>query len=262
MCNTYVFYSGDYSAESNILRANLPEKLRSNIKIAIVDAAYHTDDVSQNERLDNLCAEIERVMKNKGIALLPLPQLGRAQDIVLYLYERYKEFPLIVDKEILAGFEEMFLYKDWIKNNEELQWVMESLKRNIIVMDHDISLQNSYGIVVMSDANMQTKRAQLYYEQIRHEERNSIIFTEHIAKESFAEKVMKEHVRNTCRVNRVPYKVHQSMGDVKAMLNILLPEHTLLVHALKEDTDRLQQKLSTAGYENIYSLAMERIEVI
>ena len=51
-------------------------------------------------------------MQNKGIALLPLPQLGRAQDIVLYLYERYKEFPLIVDKEILAGFEEMFVYKD------------------------------------------------------------------------------------------------------------------------------------------------------
>ena len=67
-------------------------------------------------------------MQNKGIALLPLPQLGRAQDIVLYLYERYKEFPLIVDKEILAGFEEMFVYKDWIKNNEELKWVMESLK--------------------------------------------------------------------------------------------------------------------------------------
>ncbi len=51
MCNTYVFYSGDYSAESNILRANLPEKLGHNIKIAIVDAAYHTDDVSQNERV-------------------------------------------------------------------------------------------------------------------------------------------------------------------------------------------------------------------
>ena len=115
MCNTYVFYSGDYSAESNILRANLPEKLGHNIKIAIVDAAYHTDDVSQNERVNELCAEIERVMQNKGIALLPLPQLGRAQDIVLYLYERYKEFPLIVDKEILTGFEEMFVYKDWIK---------------------------------------------------------------------------------------------------------------------------------------------------
>lgn len=167
MCNTYVFYSGDYSAESNILRANLPEKLGHNIKVAIVDAAYHTDDVSQNERLDDTCAEIERVMQNEGIALLPLPQLGRAQDIVLYLYERYKEFPLIVDKEILAGFEEMFIYKGWIKNNEELKWIMESLKRNIIVMDNDISMQNSYGIVVMSDANMQTKRAQLYYEQLR-----------------------------------------------------------------------------------------------
>lgn len=201
-------------------------------------------------------------MQNKGIALLPLPQLGRAQDIVLYLYERYKEFPLIVDKEILAGFEEMFIYKDWIKNNEELKWIMESLKRNIIVMDNDISMQNSYGIVVMSDANMQTKRAQLCYEQLRNEKRNSVIFTGHIAKGSFAERVMKEHVRSTCRVKRVPYKVHQSIKDVKEMLNTLLPEHTVLVHALKEDTDRLQQKLSTAGYENVYSLAMERIEVI
>ena len=46
------------------------------------------------------------------------------------------------------------------------------------------------------------------------------------------------------------------------MLNTLSPEHTVLVHALKEDTDRLQKKLSTAGYENVYSLTMERIEVI
>ena len=52
---------------------------------------------------------------------------------------------------------------------------MESLKRNIIVMDNDISMQNSYGIVVMSDANMQTKRAQLYYEQLRNEKRNAVI---------------------------------------------------------------------------------------
>lgn len=55
-------------------------------------------------------------------------------------------------------------------------------KRNIIVMDNDISMQNSYGIVVMSDANMQTKRAQLYYEQLRNEKRNAVIFTGHIAK--------------------------------------------------------------------------------
>lgn len=262
MCNTYVFYSGDYSAESNILRANLPEDLRSDIKIAIVDAAYHTDDVSQKERVDELCAEIERVAQNKGTALLPLPSLGRAQDIVLYLYERYKELPIIVDKEIFAGFEEMFIYKDWLKNNEKLERVVEDLKRNIIVMDKEICMQNSYGIVVMSDANMQTKRAQLYYEQLRHEERNSIIFTGHIAKGSFAEKVLKERVGKECRVKRVPYKVHQSISDVKEMLNTLLPEHTVLVHALKEDTDRLQEKLSIAGYENVYSLAMECVEVI
>ena len=134
-------------------------------------------------------------------------------------------------------------------------------KRNIIVMDNDISMQNSYGIVVMSDANMQTKRAQLYYEQLRNEN-GMPLFLLGILRKEFCRKVMKEHVRNTCRVNRVVYKVHQSIRDVKEMLNTLLPEHTVLVHALKEDTDRLQQKLSTAGYENVYSLAMERIEVI
>lgn len=262
MSHTYVFYSGDYSAESNILRANLPEKLRGDIKVAIIDAAYHTDDVSQHERVNELCAEIERAAGNKGIALLPLPPLGRAQDIVLYLYKKYKELPIIVDQEILDGFEEMFVYKDGIKNNEELEELMESLKRNIIVMDDDSGMQHSYGIVVMSDANMQTKRAQLYYEQLRNKERNSIIFTGHIAKGSFAEKVLKERVGKECRVKRVPYKVHQSMRDVKEMLNTLSPEHTVLVHALKEDTDRLQKKLSTEGYENVYSLTMERIEVI
>ncbi|OJE46869.1 MBL fold metallo-hydrolase [Bacillus luti] len=262
MCNTYVFYSGDYSAESNILRANLPEKLHHDIKIAIVDAAYHTDDVSQNERIDELCAEVERVAKHKGIVLLPLPPLGRAQDIVLYLYKKYKELPIIVDQEILDGFEEMFVYKEWIKNSEEFEWMIENLKRNIIVMDYDMCMQNSYGIVVMSDANMQMERTQLYYEQLRHEKRNAIIFTGHIAKGSFAEKVMKERVNRECRVEQVPYKVHQSISDVKEMLHALLPEHTVLVHALKEDTDRLQKKLSTAGYENVYSLAMESIEVI
>lgn len=75
-------------------------------------------------------------------------------------------------------------------------------------------------------------------------------------------KVLKERIGKECRVKRVPYKVHQSIRDVKEMLNTLLPEHTVLVHALKEDTDRLQKKLSTAGYENVYSLTMERIEVI
>ena len=79
--------------------------------------------------------KLNELLQNKGIALLPLPPLGRAQDIVLYLYERYKEFPLIVDKEILAGFEEMFIYKDWLKNNEKLERVVESFKKK----------HNSYG---------------------------------------------------------------------------------------------------------------------
>lgn len=55
-------------------------------------------------------------------------------------------------------------------------------------------------------------------------------------------KVLKERIGKECRVKRVPYKVHQSIRDVKEMLNTLLPEHTVLVHALKEDTDRLQKK--------------------
>lgn len=113
-------------------------------------------------------------------------------------------------------------------------------------MDDDGGTQHSCGIVVMSDANMQTKRAQLYYEQIRHEERNSIIFTGHVAKE-FCRKVLKERIGKECRVKRVPYKVHQSIRDVKEMLNTLLPEHTVLVHALKEDTDRLQKSLARQG---------------
>ena len=36
----------------------------------------------------------------------------------------------------------MFAYKDWIKNNEELEELMESLKRNIIVMDDDSGTQH------------------------------------------------------------------------------------------------------------------------
>lgn len=52
---------------------NLPEKLHGDIKVAIVDAAYHTDDVSQHERINELCTEIERAVGNKGITLLPLP---------------------------------------------------------------------------------------------------------------------------------------------------------------------------------------------
>lgn len=125
---------------------------------------------------------------------------------------------------------------------KNLKSLMESLKRNIIVMDDDSGTQHSYGIVVMSDANMQTKRAQLYYEQLRHDERNSIIFTGHIAKGSFAEKVLKERVGKECRVKRVPYKVHQSIRDVKEMLNTLSPEHTVLVHALKRGYGSITEK--------------------
>lgn len=58
---------------------------------------------------------------------------------------------------------------------------------------------------------------------------------------------MKERVGKECRVKRVPYKVHQSIRDVKEMLNTLSPEHTVLVHALKEDTDRLQKSLAPQG---------------
>ncbi|MFJ8526946.1 MBL fold metallo-hydrolase [Bacillus sp. NPDC094106] len=261
MAGTYVFYSGDYTSESYLLRANLPENLQERIKVAIVDAAYHTEDISQNQRVHELFTEIERVISNKGMVLLPLPPLGRAQDILLHLQQRYNELSIMVDKEIIDGFEKMKMYKEWIKNKEEIEQTLEKLKRNIIVMDKGKCTRYSHGIIVMSDANMQTKRAQWYYEQLRNDERNSIIFTGHIAMRSFAGNVIKEPTNNQCTVGIIPYKVHQGITDIKSMLNNLLPEHTILVHSLKADTDRLQRKLSAMGYKNLYSLTIEDIHL-
>ena len=253
MNGAYVFYSGDYTPESCLLRADLPTNLKKSIKLAILDAGYHTDCTSQKERIFQLFDEIDETLRKNGTVLLPVPPLGRAQDLLMLLQKRYHEIPILVDSEIKNGLEKMKQYTEWLKENVFPKKDIDV--RNIFLINGRITLQknNCAQIILIRDANMQTDDAKNLYKQLKTDNRNTIIFTGNVAKGSFAEKIRNGRGLNT---QYIPYKVHQGIEEVKEMLQNISPQYTLLVHASKNDTDQLQQKLMECGFKHIYSATL------
>lgn len=69
---------------------------------------------------------------------------------------------------------------------------------------------------------------------------NTVILTGHASKDTFARNILERGTRESgCKVQRILYKVHQGLHDVRIMLNEVNAARTVLVHAPKAQTDRV-----------------------
>ncbi|PLW77157.1 MBL fold metallo-hydrolase [Cohaesibacter celericrescens] len=90
-----LFYSGDWSEESEWFSFDAPPKA----KTAIIDCSYHLDDIPQAQRIATLDSLIDKL---EGKILLPVPPSGRAGELAVHLIERYGVDSVILDPECRA----------------------------------------------------------------------------------------------------------------------------------------------------------------
>lgn len=261
-----VFYSGDYSSESSLLRADLPQLADGVVPdLAIVDAAYGSRSEMQRQELERLIGKVREVWNRRGHAFLPVPLYGRGQELLTLISEALPASSIVCEAALLQGFRDLEAYAEWLRPNA-LERVRRALNHVTVVNDDDeraAALAEAPRVIFAPDGIMQTPVSQDYYRRISNDSRHAVLFTGHLYEGSFGAEVWRAHADADRSVGetmgrpeilRFRYKIHQGLPDVCRMLERLRPRQTLLVHANKEKTDALSDRLSSMGFTGIHSL--------
>lgn len=245
-----VFYSGDYSKESSLLRATLPPNdLLNNrpIELAIVDAAYGDAPEEQAYYLDQLMDKLSNVYTRGGHSLLPVPLIGRGLDLIVELQHKMPHIPIAAEADLISQWEHILqasYFEEWLL--EEASAKLGDAIRNVRTVageqEREYLLNDKPHIILSPDGMMLAEPARSYGRMLQSNSTHAILFTGHRSEDAVST------VPFFCEVETYRYKVHQGLPDVIVMLKQLQPVQTLLVHTGLAATNSLTVMLQQLGY--------------
>ena len=258
-------------SEISLTSSKTKGRLNHLMDLAIVDAAYGTDRDTQAEKLEQLDHAIRQTIGRGGKVLLPMPSVGRGQEIILWAQERYPGIPMIVEQGLVDGMKQLLRVPYWLREEgkhlkgpltDTIEQFLDGQSWHLPKSWEDrerLLNQHAASLWFIPDGMMQSSLARWYYSQLAESSENLILLTGHTAVGTFAQKLVQnpeEH--GVCEVQKIRYKVHQGWLDVERMLQRVPARHTVLVHADKAETDRLREGLlknSPSPEAEIYSLS-------
>ncbi|MDO3412221.1 MBL fold metallo-hydrolase [Saccharibacillus sp. CPCC 101409] len=266
-----IFFSGDYSRESLLLAADAPgadsgpDRVLSTPRpfpvrdlpddLSIVDNAYGSDEEDQVAKLERLGEEIGRALGEGGAVLLPLPSFGRGQDLLLWACERFDPYPIAIDGAIWNGLRDLLEQPLWLRHaaSPAIAQRLEQHSHRLLPMDSEetrLAALEAGGprLILAADGTMESAVSRRYLKTIADDPRNRVLLTGHVYPGSFADELLRERVAGVrCRVRKLNYKVHQGLGDVRAMLDAAPSACTVLVHAPEPSARRAYEALFGEG---------------
>lgn len=253
-----LFFSGDYSSESQLLELDSPKD--SMADLSIVDNAYGMENDTQQVKLEQIKQAAERVLEAGGHLLLPVPTLGRGQELLVWASEHFSEYEIIVETEIWRGLKRMKNWSEWLRVGalRRMDKVLNGSKVTVPSDDQErmqLLARDMPSIIFTGDGMMESPRARWYYDQLSQSAKHAVILTGHTARGSFARKILDEEtMAPECSIQHICYKVHQGLLDVSMMLNEVPSKQVVLVHAPKEETDLVVARLLGEGHKGLHSL--------
>jgi len=245
-----IYYSGDYSAESSVLQATMPEDSLTEgrrIETAIVDAAYAAAPSSQELLLTELTNKLKQVHQRGGHTLMPVPLYGRGLDFLIELSERLPHIPIAAEAALVNVWEQLLRLESanvWLRSDTTVR-ITQALNKVRVISEAQerMSLVEGEPCIMLSpDAMVLAEPAKSYRRLIMNDARHAIVFTGHVS----ADAVMPAEIK--CEIASCLYKVHQGLLDVERMLKQLNPIHVLLVHARAQSTEELIHELVRKGF--------------
>ncbi|WP_025683188.1 MBL fold metallo-hydrolase [Paenibacillus maysiensis] len=268
-----LFFSGDYSRESELLAADAPEPNLADI--SIMDNAYGMDIDPQPVKLERLRAGMGQILSSGGHVLLPVPAFGRGQELIVWASEQFPEQAMIVEPDIWQGLQRLSRLKEWLRPEVPAR-IERVLHSGRIFVPRDAAErvrlleQNAAAMIVTGDGMMDSPQARWYYQYLSDHplsagdgegsgksNHNGVILTGHASSGSFGKHLLdctnqktgqKTDRNDRCIVQHLIYKVHQGISDVRLMLKELPGKQVVLVHAPKPQTDLVRDELIREGW--------------
>lgn len=218
-----LLYTGDMALDSPMNRV---DRLKI-ANILIVDVAYGTKVLPPRKEILNLLSSL------KGSrVILPLPSVGRSQEILFALLENGIT-PVFVDEKILKAFEILKEYKDWLKVNPEIPQLNTRIPDKL-----------PEGIYLTTDSMITGGTSLRLYNDLKDDEKTYFVMTGHQEEGTLGWKMLKE--KNE-RALEFVWKVHPDFNDVMKIIDEVQPSYTILFHANREESIEVIERLGKMG---------------
>lgn len=98
--------------------ASMSDSSQIKLDLAIVDAAYGTDQDTQADKLQQLESAISSTIARGGKVLLPMPAVGRGQEMILWARQYFQGIPMIVEQKLVDGMTQLQRAPYWLRTEE------------------------------------------------------------------------------------------------------------------------------------------------
>ncbi|MCR8659402.1 MBL fold metallo-hydrolase [Paenibacillus endoradicis] len=255
-----VFYSGDYSSESTLLQATMPDQSLLNgrkIDVAIIDAAYGDAAEEQSFHVTQLLNKLDVVYKRGGHVLLPVPLIGRGLDLIVEINEQHPKLPIAAEINLINEWERLMQWSisnQWLRSDSlsKLDDALSKVRHIAGEVDRRLILEGEPYIILSTDGMMLAEPARSYGKWLSDNSKHAIVFTGHLSEDAHM------FTGEGCEFVSYRYKVHQGLPDVQRMVLELQPLQVLLVHANVDKTERLIKHLTNLGYNKVHDQLLQQ----
>jgi len=220
-----LLYTGDITLDSPIYRFDEPEKA----DVLIMDCAYGLRRLKPREDLLNV---LDSLKGNRII--LPLPSVGRSQEILLTLLNS-GILPVFVDEKIVRFFNFLSEFKEWLKVEPKIESVNTELPEKLVE-----------GIYLTTDGMITGGTSLKLYNLLKDDEKTRFILTGYQERGTTGWKILNEEDR----AMQFIWKVHPDFTDILTLIDKIDPYHIIIFHADEKDSSDLVQELGKLGFKS------------
>lgn len=211
-----ILFTGDYCEDS---LAYVCDELRDIcVDLAFVDCAYGTKTGTALENKDKLIQKINDSFNEGKPLLLPVPQNGRAFDLLQIVLTSNYGTNVVVDSLLYQCLESIYQWKEWLKRDGIYEKVSKVTKTSF----------DQATVILIADAQLKSKENQVIAQEILKRE-GKIIFTGHTDLNSYASQLVMQE-----QAELLIYSVHQNLEEALLLNDKNQWSKVILTHCSKE----------------------------
>ena len=258
-----LLYTGDFNARGSLL---LEKAKPVKAKTLLIESTYAgKEDIipSFKEEMKRLVAIINKVVKNKGVVLIPAFAAGRAQEILISLERMMRSnaiprVPIYIDGMIKKA---MKIYRI------NLLYAKKEIQEQILSSLHDPFKSGYFKVsrsktredvkkpsIIVTTSGMIVGGPVLYYlKRFAGDENSALVFVGYQAEGTLGREILDgkrrieifgEKLELKMEVYRLKISGHSDRNDLIRFINTIKPKHVILVHGEEKKQKELSSYLS------------------
>jgi len=240
-------FTSDWTSQSLLLPSpSFPTRADA----LLTDAAYGVHSFSQDQSLTMILDLIADTIACDSVALLPVPRVGRSQELLLALStELHRSVPLLVEASIVEGLGRFAEHPELLREGAAARLDAFDPAR-VTLFRGDIDKPSGAAVVLASDGMAMRGPARLLAEKLAPEPGHLVLFVSNQGKGTVGARMLAgTWPGQRASAERVLWKSHPDFEELSASLRTLHPRPLVVLANVEPDLARpLALTLTESGH--------------